>query len=78
MVLLLRMGVENLAIWKCTALYYYVDYAQEVHDIDVGWLAGVRGAARSRRRSARPLRVLYQGEGLYFLLMFGVFSDFKR
>ena len=40
-VLPLRTGVENLAIWKCTALYYYVDHVQEVYDIDSGWPAGV-------------------------------------
>ncbi len=33
--------MENSAIRKCTALYYHVDHAQEVHDIDSGWPVGV-------------------------------------
>ena len=41
MVLPLRTGVENSAIRKCTALYYDIDHAQEVHDVDCGWPAGV-------------------------------------
>lgn len=41
MVLPLRTGVENSAIRKCTALYYHIDHAQEVHDVDSGWPAGV-------------------------------------
>ena len=41
MVLPLRTGVENSAIRKCCYLYYDVDPAQEVHDVDVGWPVGV-------------------------------------
>ncbi len=40
MVLPLRTGVENSAIRKCTALYYHVDHAQEVHDIHSDWPVG--------------------------------------
>ncbi len=36
-----RTGVENSAIRKCSALYYHVDHAQEVHDIDSDWPVGV-------------------------------------
>ena len=37
MVLPLRTGIENSAIRKCTALYYDVDTAQEVHDVHLDW-----------------------------------------
>ncbi len=33
--------MENSAIRKCAALYYNIDHAQEVHDVDCGWPAGV-------------------------------------
>ena len=41
MVFSLRTGVENSAIRKCTYLYYDVDHAQEMHDVDCGWPVGI-------------------------------------